>query len=443
MIAFRSILLSSLLAGSLFLPASAAGLAAPHQLGLPGHPAFQHTDRHQLPVGLDLPLNRAQAHAAVAYPARWQQQAELSAHEGAIGDHFGGPVALSGGTALVGAWDKNHGTGAAYIFVRTGSGWTEQATLSAAGGSPGDWFGASVALVGDTALVGAPLAARAGAVYVFTRDGSRWTQEARLIARDGAAGDWFGRAVALRDDIALVGAWYKQHHAGAAYVFVRHGSGWSQQAKLTARDGVAEDYFGTSVALSGNTALVGAVGKYDGNGAAYAFVRNGACWTQQALLTAGDGKLNDAFGTAVALSGETVLVGAGSANGNRGAAYVFVRAGSHWSQQARLTANDGVAFDWFGWTVALSDDTALIGAWYRHNRTGAAYIFMRRKGSWAQQAELTAGNAATDDCFGSSVALSRGTSLVSAGFKNHATGAAYVFGYIQTGAQFGDQAGFA
>jgi hypothetical protein len=239
----------------------------------------------QLPPGLILAIHRTLAgDAAMAYQPtargeapsvtttpQWQQQVELTAADGVPGDHLGGPVALSGDTALVGAWAKNHGAGAAYVFVRSGSRWAQQARLTARGGAAGDWFGASVALSGDTALVGAPLAGHTGAAYVFVRDGSRWTQQARLTARDGSACDWFGRTVALSGDTALMGAWYKNNHAGAAYVFVRDGSRWAQQAELTARDGAAEDYFGSSVALCGDTALVGAGFKNHATGVAYVF----------------------------------------------------------------------------------------------------------------------------------------------------------------------------
>ncbi len=336
-------------------------------------------------------------------------------------------MALSGDTALVGAWDKNHGAGAAYVFVRTGSSWAQSAKFVNADGKPGDWFGVSVSLSGDTALVGAPMARHTGAAYIFVRDGGRWTPQARLTASDGAPCDWFGRRVALSGNTALVGAWYKNDDTGAAYVFVRHAGHWTQQAKLTAGDGFAEDYFGTSVALSGDTALIGAAGSNNNAGAAYVFQRHGSQWTQQAVLTAADGKAGDTFGASLALSGETALVGAGFANRTAGAAYVFVRDGPRWVQQARLTATDGVAADWFAVSVALSGATAVVGAWYKNHDAGSAYVFARRGEHWSQQAKLTAVNGTAGDYFGTSVALNASTVLVGAGFKHNATGAAYAF----------------
>jgi hypothetical protein len=408
---FCSILLSCLLLGGLSVPGAVAG---------PG--AAQHLGSHQLGVGLDLSLRSARQPAA-GLPS-WQQRAELTAPDGVAGDHLGGPVALSGDTALLGAWDKNHGTGAAYIFVRQNGSWSVQAELRAGNGKPGDWFGVSVALSGNTALVGAPLAGHSGAAYVFTRNGSGWTQQARLTC--GVAGAWFGRTVALSGETALVGAWYEHNHAGAAYAFVRAGNRWTQQAGLTAGDEVEGDFFGTSVALNGDTALIGAAGKDNSAGAAYVFARHGSRWLQQAELIAGNGRPGDTFGTATALSDGTALVGAGFANSNAGAAYVFVRQGGRWTKQTELTALGSIG-SWFARAVALSGDTALVGAWYEHNDTGAAYIFVRQGSHWTQQARLTASDGAAEDYFGGSVALSQGTALVGAGFRHHGAGAVYVF----------------
>jgi hypothetical protein len=173
-----------------------------------------------------------------------------------------------------------------------------------------------------------------------------------------------------------VGAYRKNSSTGAAYVFTRSGTTWSQQATLTASDAATNDTFGSSVALSGDTALVGAPGKNSSTGAAYVFIRNGTAWSQQANLTASDAATNDNFGASVALSGDTALVGAFNKNGSIGAAYVFTRSGTAWSQQANLTASDAVGGDRFGFSVSLSADTALVGAFYKNSVTGAAYVFI-------------------------------------------------------------------
>ncbi|MGQ0801789.1 MAG: FG-GAP repeat protein [Pseudomarimonas sp.] len=256
--------------------------------------------------------------------------------------------------------------------MRSGSTWTLQAKLMAGDGAASDGFGSSVALSVSTALVGAVGDNNQGAAYVYTRSGSDWTQQAKLMAGDGAAGDEFGISAALSGDTAVVGAWLDDigtSDRGSAYVYTRNGSTWTQQAKLTAGDGTTSDRLGLSVALSGSTALVGAhfddIGTNENQGSSYVYSRSGSSWTQQAQLTSGDGAANDRFGIAVALFGDTALVGAHLDDigaSDQGAAYVYTRSGSTWTLQDKLTPFDGEANDEFGHSVALSGDTALIGA---------------------------------------------------------------------------------
>jgi len=362
----------------------------------------------------------------------WQQQAELIASDGKPADHFAGAVAIRGDTILVGAWGKNSNRGAVYVFVQRGARWTQQAKIAAGDGAAGDHFGSAIALVGDTALVGAPgTAGYTGAVYVFVRSGGRWIQQAKLTAHDATGKDWFGRAVALGGDTALVGAWYQNSGAGAAYVFERHGTRWAEEARLSATNGQTEDYFGTSVAISGGIALVGAGFQHGETGAVYVFMREGTRWIQRAQVTASDGVSGDIFGSFVALNGDTALIGAAGKASYTGAAYIFVRTATRWAQTAKLMAGDAAPKDWFGRSAALSGDTALVGAWYQGKGAGAAYVFERQGSHWMQRVKLTAQDGSPEDCFGGAVALSGGTALVGAGFRNAATGAAYVF--IQNG----------
>ncbi|MCG6975904.1 MAG: FG-GAP repeat protein, partial [Acidiferrobacterales bacterium] len=191
----------------------------------------------------------------------------------------------------------------------------------------------------------------------------------KLIASDGAAGDQFGRSVSVSGDTAVVGAYAKDSSRGAAYVFTRTGDTWSYQAKLIAEDGVANDLFGFSVSVSGDTAIISAHSDDDnGNssGSAYVFTRSGSVWSQQAKLIAGDAAANDLFGVSVSVSGDTAVIGASlnDDNGNAsGSAYVFTRSGGVWSQQAKLLAADGAANDQFGRSVSVSGDTAVVGAY--------------------------------------------------------------------------------
>ncbi len=356
-------------------------------------------------------------------------------------------MALSGDTALVGAL-YDDGNGSAYVFIRSGTTWTQQTKFAASDGAAQDWFGGSVALSGDTALVGADgdddaRGSQCGSAYVFTRSGTTWTQQAKLTAHDGAAAYYFGSSVALSGDTALVGAYYDDGK-GSAYVFTRSGTAWTQQAKLTAADGAATDWFGSAVALSGDIAIIGSERDDDNgsdSGSAYVYTRSGTAWTQQAKLTAADGATTDYFGTSVALFGDTALVGAyrdDDKGTDSGSAYVFSRSGTAWTQQAKLTAGDGAAYDNFGYSVALSGDTALVGA-YGDDGNGSAYVFTRFGIAWNQQAKLIAADGAAGDYFGVSVALSGETALVGAsgddgpgtwGVPADGQGSAYVFTLI-------------
>ncbi len=401
-----------------------------------------------------LNINPSSAYVFTRSGNTWTQQAKLVAGDGASNDYFGASVALDGNTALVGAiYDDvgvNGDQGSAYVFTRSGATWTQQAKLVAGDGAAGDTFGNSVALDGDTALVGVcrdDVGANSdqGSAYVFTRSGSTWTQQAKLTAGDGAEGDFFGSSVALDGDTTLVGANYddvSSSSQGSAYVFTRSGSTWIQQAKVTAGDATARALLGWSVALDGDTALVGAyaddVGAISDQGSAYVFTHSGSTWTHQAELTAGNGATGDWFGDSVALDGDTALVGAYTddvgANSDQGSAYVFTRSGNMWTQEAKLTADDGAAGDWFGYSVVLDGDTALVGATYddvSSSNQGSAYVFTRSGTKWMQQAKLTAGDGATYDQFGWSVALDGDTALVGAYADNVGTssdqGSAYVF----------------
>ena len=392
--------------------------------------------------------------AAVA--ATIPQAATLTASDGAADDAFGYSVALSGTTALVGAYLKTIGAnsyqGEAYIFTFNGNTWVQQQELTASDGANHDFFGKQVALSGTTALIGAPGNTigsnnAQGAAYVFTFNGSTWVQQQKLIASDGLANDDFGASVALSGNAVLVGAYKRtigsNSYQGAAYVFTLNGSTWVQQQKLTASDGAANDGLGYSVALSGTTALVGAPGKTIGlnaaQGATYVFTLNGNTWVQQQELTASDGAANDALGYSVALSGTVALVGANSkaigSHSTQGAAYVFTFNGSAWAQQQELTASDGAAANNFGNQVALSGTAALVGAPGKtiglNAAQGAAYVFTFNGSSWVQRQELTASDGVSFDYFGNSVALTGTTALVGAYYKtigsNAGQGAVYVF----------------
>ena len=366
-------------------------------------------------------------------------EAQLLAADGAQNDNFGSSVSVSGDTAVVGALADDTGPGAdagsAYVFVRSGTTWTFQQKLQAGDGLAGDNFGLSVSVAGDTVLVGAPLhdgavGADSGAVYVFVRSGTMWTQQQKLVPADEEPGQNFGMSVSLSGETALVGSHLDNtpagFGAGSAYAFVRSGTVWTQQQQLVAPDAAVGDQFGISVSLSGDTALVGAY--FDSapalsQGSAYVFVRSGTTWSFQQRLTAADGMFTDLFGVSVSLSGDTGIVGAvfadTPAGTDSGAAYVFVRSGSTWSQQQKLLGSDSAAGDLFGVAVSLAGDEAIVGASDHDTGAGAnagsAYVFGRFGTVWTEHRTLTAPDAALGDNLGAAVSVSADTVLVAAG----------------------------
>ena len=381
------------------------------------------------------------------------EEVKLLADDGAPNDFFGFNVALSGNTALLRCarcrqFRTGIDVGAAYVFTRSGHSWHQQAKLTADDGAAKDGFGGKVALSGDTAVIGAIFqddkGDNSGSAYVFTRSGTTWSQQVKLTAADGAEGDAFGQSIALSGDTVVIGAPHdddKGNDAGSVYVFTRSGTTWSQQVKLTAADGAAGDVFGISIAFSGDTIVIGADlndEKALNAGAVYVFTRSGSSWSQQAKLTAADGEETDIFGVRVALSGDTVLISARRDDDDvmgidAGSAYIFTRTGTTWQQQIKLTASDGAADDRFGRSVALVADTAVIGAMFQDDKgdnSGSAYVFTRSRTTWSQQVKLTAADGAEGDVFGWSVALSDDTAVIAAtrdDDKGDESGSAYVF----------------
>jgi hypothetical protein len=387
--------------------------------------------------------------ALMAVPIAWpgpvaaagpvtRQQAYAKASNTGSGDNFGSSVAISGNTMVVGApyeasaakgingsqtSNAASDAGAAYVFVRSGTTWKQQAYLKASNTNAGDSFGFSVAISGNTIIVGAPFedsaatgingnqadnsAQSAGAAYVFLRSGTTWKQQAYLKASNTKADIAFGTDVAISGNLAVVGAPAESSaatgvngnqadtlapFAGAAYVFGRSSTTWSQQAYVKASNTDAGDQFGTVVAISGSTVVVGAPGEAsiatgvnpvgtdnsaNSAGAAYVFTGSAGLWTQQAYLKASNTNTGDEFGSSIGVSGNEVVIGAigessaaTGVNGNQsdnslsnsGAVYAFSRTASVWTQQAYLKASNTGANDQFGSSLAFSGATAVVGA---------------------------------------------------------------------------------
>jgi hypothetical protein len=491
---------------------------------------------------------------SVAYPPFSLTEEKLTAGDGGTGNRFGSSVSVDSHRAIVGADGKE----AAYIF-ESNSPWAEKTRLAA--GKAGDGFGSAVAVSGDYALVGAlgddDLGVDSGSAYLFKRENGSWTQAAKLKADDGKAGDFFGAAVSLSGDYAVVGAYgddtneetwvpifgqdlyvpgnvdttweptlsawknpkggavvlkpsadkgwadnfrprairvthtsnpyitflqvldksrkilgfYRNYvsaapvvltglaemgeiqayypqvitnieflvpatgggvDAGSAYVFTHDGTSWTQQAHLKASDGAEGDAFGTSVAVSGQTIIVGADRDDDNgqdSGSAYVFSQNGAAWVEEAKLLAKEGSKGDRFGASVALSGNVAVVGAphpDATDAVPGTAYVFRYNGLNWIEEAKLTAIDGEAGDLFGASVSVSGDYVVVGA-PAADGSGALYVFKFDGATWDLEGKVVPKDAAGEQMFGGSVSMSGDVILSGATGDSSQAGAAYAY----------------
>jgi hypothetical protein len=329
----------------------------------------------------------------------------------------------------------------AAIVLMSGASLAQAAAFSiedkilAGDGAAGDYFGTSIGISGTTAIVGALLdddnGTSSGSAYLF--DTTTGTQGAKLTASDAAANDYFGGSVGVSGTTAIVGAQYDDDNgsgSGSAYLFDT--TTGTQIFKLTAGDGAANDGFGGSVAISGTTAIVGAGGDGDnGSNSGSAYLFDTSTGTQSAKLTASDGGEFDLFGRSVAISGTTAIVGT-----SLGSAYLFDTTTG--AQIFKLTAGDAVAGDWFGWSVAISGTTAIVGASQDDDNgtdSGSVYLFDTTTGN--QLFKLTASDGAEFDYFGRSVAISGTTAIIGAEYDadNGAdSGSAYLFD-TTTGAQ--------
>ena len=360
----------------------------------------------------------------------WSQTARLRASDRATGDAFGFSVGVSGNTIVVGAYDEaddaNGGNpltqaGSAYVFEKSGSIWSQTGKLLPNVRSAGDFFGFSVGVSGNTIVVGSTgesqdasegnTVSKAGAVYVFGKSGSIWAQTQKLVVSIRTSFDQFGFSLSISGNILVAGSPSEDEDlneqntlsaAGSAYVFEKSGSTWSQTQKIIASDRAAGDVFGYSASISGNTLVVGAVQEDEDTngentffdaGSAYVFEKSGSIWTQTQKLVPGVRAAFDLFAWSVSVSGSTIVVGAPSESedaseantlSTAGAAYVFKKSGSAWSQTQKLVASDRAVSDQFGYSVGIAGSTIVVGAIFEDqdasggntvSNAGSAYIF--------------------------------------------------------------------
>ncbi len=382
-----------------------------------------------------------------------EEQAEFWAADAGASDEFGWAVAVSGNVALVGAWRDNAAgslSGSAYVFRLDGANWVQEQKIVPPDLQAFDFFGWSVALDGDTAVIGNisddDVGENGGSAYVYSFDGSGWQQQAKLLASDGAADDHFGVSVSISGDAILVGADQDSDNgtwSGSAYVFERLGTQWTESRKLLPSTPSSYEHFGAAVAVDADVAVVGAYGGPSQlfRGTAYVFRRVDSVWQQETSLTGSQSVAGDFFAAAVGVSGGRVLCGArwadlagqSSTIVDTGEAYLFSYDGAGWSEEQRLTEVDPQPGDGFGYSVAIRGALSLIGV---HNRdhvgphSGEAVLFCQENDAWQPEPRLIPSDPATEDMFGLSVALGSQFAVIGAprdDDQGSNAGSAYVF----------------
>ncbi|MBW1820792.1 MAG: FG-GAP repeat protein [Deltaproteobacteria bacterium] len=320
--------------------------------------------------------------------------------------------------------------------IDSSKGWIEEQKLLASDGESWDYFAHSVSISGDYALVGADREEDKGSAYVFKYNGSSWVEEQKLIASDSEFGDHFARSVSINDNKVLIGAWSNDENKGSAYVFKYNGTSWIEEQNLIASDGEEDDFFGWSISIDGDNALIGAPKDDDthiDSGAAYVFNYNGASWNEKQKLTASDSDEIDNFGLSVSINNNKALIGAPFDDDNgieSGSAYVFKYDGVNWNQEQKLIALYGSDYDWFGLSVSIYSEKALIGVPCDNDNgieSGSAYVFKYDGVNWNQEQKLTASDGTPYDNFGWSVSMNNDKILIGAPFYYDYMGAAYLF----------------
>jgi len=380
----------------------------------------------------------------------WQESAILVPLDGFPEDNFGISLSLSGNMALIGAYkDDDNGffeVGSAYVFEFDGLNWSQSEKLMASDGAPNDFFGYSVSLSGNRALIGSyrdsDSGNRSGSAYIFDFDGKNWNQNAKLVANDADSGDYFGYSVSLSGNRALIGSKNDDGvvgTTGSAFIFDFNGDAWVQSAKLFGDDGEYEDYFGHSVSLFGNRALIGAYGDdgiHTDIGSAYEFKFDGLVWAQTVKLLPEDGESYEGFGYSVSISGDRAAVGAIGNNSSleSTSVYIFDFDGANWVQESKLVAADGDIR--FAQSVSLSGDRVMVGAYGDASagyNSGAAFMYGFDGLNWSETQKLTARAGAPNAYFGMSLSMSGDRVLIgAANDKNNAglkVGAAYIYDF--------------
>lgn len=387
-------------------------------------------------------------------PVNALPQNKLLPSDGSAHDEFGVSVGISGNTVVVGSiYDDDLGgdAGSAYVFVEDNGVWTEQAKLMAKDAKPGDYFGISVAIAGDRIMVGAAEAGtnglRTGAVYVYERTNKQWTLVQKLTPAAGSQNDYFGYALALEGDVAVIGAPQTDavaYDSGAAYVFRYDGAQWNEHDKIWPATGGTYGFFGGAVALFGTTALIGQWDDGSGQdmGSVFAYKENAGSWVVQEELMASDRDMGDTFGFSVAVYGNKAFIGAPFRDAdcaNAGAVYVFGRYNEDWCEEQIIVPEDKNAAQAFGSSVAIFGNMATIGSYWDEDNgdySGSAYAYQYDDTDklWAENFKYIPNDGVIGQLFGISAAMDGDRVIVGAnGDDDFGTdsGAAYQFSVLQ------------
>ncbi|NOR88172.1 MAG: T9SS type A sorting domain-containing protein [Bacteroidales bacterium] len=365
-----------------------------------------------------------------SFAQQWNELPKVIPSDGFDFDEFGDAVAINEDYAIIGAhWndDMANDAGAVYIYKKEGGAWIQQTKLFAEDASMQSQFGNSVSISGDYIVIGAytssDLALYSGSAYVFKREGEIWTQEAKLLPSSGLPYDYFGQSVSISGDYIVIGVPFDDNSGedrGSLYIYKHQANNWILDTQLLANDGVAGDEFGFTVDISGNYIVAGAPLDEVSIGSAYIFRLENETWVQQTKLIATDASENIYFGNSVAISGDYAIVGTFQGNGNAdhsGAAYIFEREDGNWLQQEKLTASDGAFGDYFGYHVSISANQAIIGAKNDEDQgfhAGSAYIFKKENTGWVEQEKVLPNEVSSSDAFGSTVAISNNNIIIGA-----------------------------
>ncbi|MBU0482328.1 MAG: thrombospondin type 3 repeat-containing protein, partial [Proteobacteria bacterium] len=373
-------------------------------------------------------------------------ESKILSSDGQSVDRLGYSVSISGNVAAVGAPDDDDNgssSGSVYIFTHDGSGWIEQQKLTASDGGSNDNFGHSVSMSGNLLIVGAPDDGvyYNGSAYIYFFDGNSWVEQQKIISSDSTTYDYFGYSVSISGQYAVVGAYGDDDNgstSGSAYIYHFDGNSWIEQQKLTASDGVGGDWYGYAVTISNNNVVVGAH-KKDGaggeSGAAYVYKHNGIDWVEQQKLVASDGQTYAHFGQSVSITDNRVIIGAPADSSSAfGSAYIYEFNDISWQEQQKLTASDSSSSDNYAWSVSISANNIVIGSYYDDDlgsESGSVYTYEYDGVNWGNEQKYLASDGGGSHWFGYSVSIS-GNHFISGTYRDSdngtQAGAAYIYG---------------